>query len=284
VNHYRRFVTKLARLVRSAARYSTGGIRSRLQSRKHPNAPTALIFSPHPDDECIVGGLALRLSREAKWNILNIAVTLGSNRSRRKARLYELKGACNYLGFGLSVAGGLGLEDIHPATRRSDPRSWARSVKTIADILKRNRPKVILLPCRRDGHRTHVGTHYLVLDVLRRMPSRFECFVVETESWGQVSTPNLLVELCEEDLAHLLTALSFHVGEVKRNPYHLHLPARMIDAVRRAETIGGMGTPAPDFMFATIYRLRRWKEGRLVSVLKHGKFLSTTENPASLFA
>jgi hypothetical protein len=45
-----------------------------------------------------------------------------------------------------------------------------------------------------------------------------------------------------------------------------------------------MGTPAPDFMFATIYRLRRWKEGRLVSVLKHGKFLSTTENPASLFA
>jgi LmbE family N-acetylglucosaminyl deacetylase len=37
-----------------------------------------LIFSPHPDDECIIGGLALRLLREAKWNVINVAVTLGS--------------------------------------------------------------------------------------------------------------------------------------------------------------------------------------------------------------
>jgi len=58
------------------------------------NAPRVLIFSPHPDDECITGGLALRLLREAKWNVVNVAVTLGSDRVRQAARRRELQNAC----------------------------------------------------------------------------------------------------------------------------------------------------------------------------------------------
>ena len=43
--------------------------RRRRIRRSPPDAPRALIFSPHPDDECIIGGLALRLharSRDAR--------------------------------------------------------------------------------------------------------------------------------------------------------------------------------------------------------------------------
>ena len=60
----------------------------------------------------------------------------------------------------------------------------------------------------------------------------------------------------------MMTALSFHVGEVQRNPYHLLVPAWMQDNVRRGgELVGGQGGAAPDFAFATLYRLRRWVDG-----------------------
>jgi hypothetical protein len=71
---------------------------------------------------------------------------------------------------------------------------------------------------------------------------------------------------------------------VRRNPYHARLPAWMMDNVRRgAELAGGQGGAAPDFTFATIYRLRKWVNGRLMDVTNGGKFLSHSKNPASLF-
>src|SRR5205823_11876171 len=113
----------------------------------------------------------------------------------------------------------------------------------------------------------------------------FECYLIETEFWGQMTHPNLMVEISEEDLADMITATSFHVGEVKRNPYHLLLPAWMLDNVRRgAELVGGQGAVAPDFTFAALYRLRQWREGKIVEVLKAGKFVAASANVGDLFA
>jgi len=57
-----------------------------------------------------------------------------------------------------------------------------------------------------------------------------------------------------------------------------------MDNVRRgAEWVGGQGRSAPDFTFATIYRLRQWTLGRLTNELKKGKYLSRSKNPAGLF-
>jgi len=108
--------------------------------------------------------------------------------------------------------------------------------------------------------------------------------MIETEFWGAMDDPNLMVEVSAEDLADLITATTFHVGEVKRNPYHLLLPAWMMDNVRRgAELVGGQGGVAPDFTFAVLHRLRKWSQGCTTNVLAGGKFLSKLENPASLF-
>ena len=53
------------------------------------------------------------------------------------------------------------------------------------------------------------------------------------------------------------------MGEVQRNPYHLTLPAWMMDNVRRGgEWVGGQGQAAPEFLYGTLYRVRRWTGGR----------------------
>ena len=280
MNPFQKFVAESAKVFKDGKKLPLG-LKRKPRSVALRKSSNALIFSPHPDDECIVSALALRLLRESKWNIVNVAVTLGSKKERRGARLHELKSACDFLGFDLIAAG---LEKINLEARKKNPAQWRSAVQTIAKILAVQKPRVIFLPHENDGHPSHVGTHFLVLDALKRLPRGFKCFVVETEFWGQMKNPNLLVEIGADDLADLVAALSLHVGEVKRNPYHARLPAWMLDNVRRgAELVGGSGAAAPDFAFGTIYCLRKWRGGKLLKVFNGGKFLSARKNPAGLF-
>lgn len=280
----RQFVGQFSKLVKQGQSLKAGNVSSRARAKIPSNAPKVLIFSPHPDDECIIGGLALRLMHEAKWNVVNVAITLGSNRARQAARQRELHNACASLGFGLIVPDSHGLEWISTESRTKTPAHWRSVVKAVASTLAEQKPRVIFLPHENDAHPTHVGVHWLVLDALKMLPRGFACFVVETEFWGQMNDPNLLVEIGANDLAGLIAALSLHTGEVKRNAYHARLPAWMIDNVRRgAELVGGRGAKAPNFTFATIYRLQQWCGGKLQNTFSGGKFLSAAQNAAGLF-
>ena len=262
-NPYRTYVRDLARLLREGRSLPLGGIAPATNPEPARDAPTALVFAPHPDDECIVGLLALRLQREAGMRVVNVAVTQGSNVARRAERWDELRAACDYLGFGLVATAPGGLDRITTAARENERAHWRGCVDRIAAILDEHRPAVVFCPHDADWNPTHVGTHHLVMDALARRPDR-ECVVVETEYWGAMATPNLMVESSADDLADLMAALSFHVGEVRRNPYHVGLPAWMQDNVRRGgEVVGGAGMAAPDFDFATLYRVRRFAAGKL---------------------
>lgn len=284
MNPYTKFVADAVRVVAEAKQLPLGGIPPAPRPQLPPDAPRALFFAPHPDDETISGGLALRLLREAKFNVINVAVTQGSKKERQAERLVELQNACAYLGFGLQTTVPNGLERVTAKTRQSDPQYWANMVQTIAEILIKHQPRVIFFPHERDWNGTHIGVYHLVMDALHTMLPGFECHVVETEFWGAMDDPNLAVEISATDLADLIAATSFHVGEVQRNPYHLSLPAWMMDNVRRgAELVGGQGGGAPGFQFAALCRLRKWSHGTLTAGFAGGKFLSQTENPASLF-
>jgi LmbE family N-acetylglucosaminyl deacetylase len=242
-----------------------------------------LIFSPHPDDEVIIGGLALRLNREANWRVVNVAVTQGSKKERQAARFEELRHCCEYIGFDLVQTAPNGLEGVNPTGRAQDLAAWQHGVQVIADVLQQHQPRLILFPHDSDWNSTHVGTHFLVMDALKRLPPGFSCYTVETEFWGQMTSPNLMVELSADQLSEMLTALTFHVGEVQRNPYHLSLPAWMMDNVRRgAELVGGQGGAAPEYSFATLYRLQRWQEGRLQRFYNGGKQLTLRDACSSL--
>ena len=282
MNPYRHLVSEYARTVREGKQLPLGGISAPPRPQIAANAPKVLYFSPHPDDETILGGLALRLLREAKWNVIDVAVTLGSNLERKQERLKELKGACQYLGFGLLQTAPAGFDDVKVSTRQKAPQRWSQMVEVIAGMLEEHRPKVVFCPHEFDWNSTHIGVHFLVMDALREAAG-LDCHVVETEVWGQMQTPNLLVEYGEEDLADLIAATSFHVGEVKRNPYHVLMPAWMLDNVKRgSEVVGGQGGAAADFLFGQIFRLRRWRRGEAELCYPGGRFLDARTNPATL--
>jgi LmbE family N-acetylglucosaminyl deacetylase len=284
MNPYAKFVSDCTHLIEVAKTFPLGEFPPAPRPDLVPNAPRALFFAPHPDDETIVGALALRILREARLNLVNVAVTQGSKKERQAGRLRELQGACDYLGYGLQTTGPNGLERVTAKTRQSEPQVWASMVKVIGDILAKHQPRAILFPHERDWNGTHIGVHYLVMDTLQQMPASFECFLIETEFWGAMDDPNLMVEVCEQDLADLITATTFHVGEVQRNPYHLLLPAWMMDNVRRgAELVGGQGGAAPDFKFAALYRLRKWSRSAAVRFYDGGKLLPAGVNAGTLF-
>lgn len=285
MNPYHKFVADFARLAKEGKSYPLGGFPNTHAPALPHDAPKVLIFSPHPDDEVIIGGIALRLLREAKWNVINIAVTQGSNKERQGARLEELKKCCECIGFGLEQTAPTGLEKVNVKTRAGEPAFWAQSVKVIADILLKHKPKAILFPHETDWNSSHIGTHFLVMDALKTLPSDFQCHLIETEFWGAMASPNLMVEISPEDLGDLITALTFHVGEVNRNPYHLSLPSWMADNVRRGgELVGGQGGAAPDYSFATLYRLQKWENGAVKKLFSGGKQLSKQQNAVELFS
>ena len=251
MNPYLKFVESVLTGVNSAREMSVSGKTEPIQS-----SSKALIFSPHPDDECIIGAMPLRLTRELGMQVINIPVTFGSNVERQAGRAQELKNACDYLGW---------------ENYQGKDTFQSLEVSDVVNILKTFQPEVIFFPHSKDWNSRHISTHFLILDALKQMDSDFKCTTVETEFWGAMDDPNIAVESDAPTVAELVAATSLHVEEVARNPYHLLLPAWMQDNVRRgAELVGGQGGAAPDFSFCTLYRLRKWQNGELVDVLEKG--------------
>lgn len=281
-NPYRAWVESFVAALRTGEAIGTAPI-AVAESAPRTTGAKVLLFSPHPDDEVITGGLPLRLMRELGAGVVNVAVTLGSRVERRDARWLELEAACAFIGFGLVTPDRTGLQGIDLEARERNPARWTAAVEAVAAILAAEPPEVVFLPHAADWNVTHVGVHHLVVEALRRLPT-LACQIVEWEYWGAMSTPNLMVGSAAADVADLVAALSLHAGEVARNPYHLRLPAWMMDNVRRgAELVGGQGGAAPRFTFATLYRLRGWKAGRFHDVLDMGRAVGAGDSLQTLF-
>jgi LmbE family N-acetylglucosaminyl deacetylase len=281
-NPYQVLVKGFARLLREVEALRPARLVSPERLSATDDVPSTLIFAPHPD-EVIIGGLPLRLRREEKLNVINVAVTLGSRPERQAERWQELKNCCDDIGFGLVAPGARGLKGVNPVAREKQPRRWSAAVEAISAILAAHRPSIIFMPHAEDRNKTHIGTYYLVLGALGRCPG-MACRVVEAGFWGAMDAPNLMVESSAADVADLVAALSLHVGEIARRAFHLGLPAWMMDNVcRGAELVGGQGGAAPRFPFATLYRLRRWADGQLHKVQERGEVLSSQDDLSQLF-
>ena len=191
MNPYKAFVEQIETQLKSARELPLGGIMKCRQGAIREDAQKVLLFSPHPDDECILGLLPLRLMREAGMRVVNVAVTQGSNKARQAERLEELKNACDFLGWDVVRCLENGLERVNLKTREDDPEHWANSVSVIAEILRDKQPWIIVIPHSNDWNSTHIGTHWLVKDALQSLGNSFSCYVVETEFW---STMNISLE------------------------------------------------------------------------------------------
>jgi LmbE family N-acetylglucosaminyl deacetylase len=233
------------------------------------DAPCCLICSPHPDDESLVGGLALRLRHDHGWRIINMAITLGSQVSRRQTRWQEAEAACNYLGFELASpvqVVGKAFENITLQAFDAQTPQWLACVATLAERLQQLKPRLILMPHALDGHTTHCATHQLVIQALRLTNRQVACHLLLSEYWNTQTSPHLMLELSPPQVGQLMTATAMHVGEVARNPYHRSLPAWLMDGARRgAERVGLPGQAATSMRMAALYGWQLWngelKEG-----------------------
>ncbi|MCZ2076433.1 MAG: PIG-L family deacetylase [Bryobacteraceae bacterium] len=233
-------------------------------------------FAPHPDDMEIGGVLPVRL-RRLGMPVLSVAVTLGSNKARRPGRLAELKGASKFLGYELVEVQEGGFERINPAGRSSDPENWKRSVQRIAALISEHRPAVIVVPHPEDFNSTHIGTNLLVMEALTSIGPSFTCQVALTEFWFPLRNPNVMLEVEAPLVADLVGAVSYHVGEVERNPYHLTLVPYMIDNVRRAELVLGIGAAAPPWKMAILMRVEHWNGTRLEPSFEGGRLITASD-------
>lgn len=283
-NPYLNYVVAMRNLTEMGRNLPQGDLSPAKRASIQSNAGECILFSPHPDDECIIGGAARRMALEMNMKITNVPVTLGSNRERQLERLDELKSACELIGFDLLDVADRGFENVSCKTRSHSPGLWAEMVSAIVNILEERKPRVIFLPHDDDYNSTHIGVHHLVMDSLWKLP-HFECFVIEWEFWKQMSSPNLMIELSDDVLADLIAAISCHKKEVARNPYHVNMTGWTSDNVRRgAEVIGGQGGVAPKFNWATLYRLGIWSGVQLLPFYEGGRVISCETNIAKMFA
>lgn len=281
---YRSYVNGIARLMEEARTAPLGDLPPAPAPALPSDAPRVLVFSPHPDDESIIGALPLRLRRELKYDVRVVAVTQGSRADRQAARFEEMTGACRFLSWGLIQTSPTGLLNINPKSREGNPAEWAAAVGVIARIIKEQQPSIIFMPHDEDWNSTHIGTHFLVTDALKTFGPDFKCMIVETEFWRAMSAPNLMVQSTPDEVADLVAAISFHKGEVARNPYHLTLPGWMSDNVRRGgEIVGGQGGTAPTFPYATLYRIRDWAKGGFVDAGRAGRIITRDGDLAGTF-
>jgi LmbE family N-acetylglucosaminyl deacetylase len=194
-----------------------------------------LIISPHPDDECLMSGLALRAKEEFKTEVGVLPYGFGSDPLRQEERKKEWKRSLQVLGFKEVLIFGDSIE---------------------ATLLHFN-PDAILIPHLRDVHPTHICCSKESWEAAKAMVSKSKTplLVLESEYWGQIERPNLLIPLAASTVKKMGTALLCHQGEVERNPYHLSLPAFLMDQQRRgSELVAGFGgKPAPS-VFAQLYR------------------------------
>jgi LmbE family N-acetylglucosaminyl deacetylase len=205
-----------------------------------------LIFAPHPDDECLMSGLALRLRREKGARVAVFPFSFGSDPKRRQARKKELGDALRVLGFELL-----------------DPRSQGEDREAGVDWMKKAleafQPDAVVLPHSEDGHPAHKRCSIAGLGAIQEFvrDSGKAIRVFESEYWSSIAEPNLLLPLSTEDAIVLGEALLCHEGEVARHPYQWSLPAALMDQMRRGleRVSGGMGGNVPSRIpFGQLYR------------------------------
>jgi len=241
-----------------------------------------VLCSPHPDDEALTGALPLRLRLELGAKVTNCAITLGSDVNRREGRRRELESACRVLGFEIAIPQEPGgFESVSVKTRTERPDAWAAMLGALAKVFERLQPDVVFAPHAEDWHPAHIGTHFLAVDALAAysVQAKQEAVpLIETCYWHEHAQPNLMVGVAPETLATLVMATAEHAGEVSRNAYHLRLPSRMIENVRRgAETVGRVGGAAPDFPFAELYRVTFMKGKQQLSPRAEGRIVGPDE-------
>ena len=200
-----------------------------------------VIVAPHPDDECLMAGIALRAKLEHGAEVAVLPFTYGSMVNRQRDRKTELDHALQILHF----------TKLDPRGSGEDELDFDQVKLALLEFC----PDAVILPHPRDGHSTHIRCSEIAiratLEIAQEEKRRIQVF--QSEFWQSLESPNLLLPLSEEVVTRMGKALLCHVGEIERNPYHLTLPAWLMDQVRRGSEIHKGGAKG-NTVFGQLYR------------------------------
>lgn len=197
---------------------------------------TVLHLAPHPDDELIGAPATLFALRDAGWQVVNLACSLGApdERDRRRAELVD---ACSRAGYELVVVPdpvGDPLEETAVAGAQAVLGS------AIAEMVRRYEPVVVVAPSPHDRHRGHEVVGRAAVEVLGRDEGARLWF---WGLWGDLPFPTLAVGFDDRRLAEILVALEAHGGELARNDYRRVVKGRAeMNASLGPERVFGFGS------------------------------------------
>ena len=222
-------------------------------------AGTALVVSPHPDDELIPAGGTLMVLKDAGWRIVNLACSLGRP-SQVDVRHAELVRACAVAGFELTVV------DPPVALSREDDAGAARERLTavVGAALADLRPSLVVAPGQHDAHHGHEVVASAVAASVEAHGRPLS--VWSWELWGHLPTPTLLVRV-DHVLDRVCAALAEHASQVARNDYVRLVRSRAAAASvlgpERVFGFGreGVGYSAAEILCETVYADGRWRLG-----------------------
>ena len=221
---------------------------------------TALVVSPHPDDELIpVGGTLLTL-RDAGWRVHNLACGLGRPEQHERRRA-ELTRACEVAGFELDC-----IEPPVSMSRGDDlEAAHERLVASIGQRLDALEPDLVVAPGPTDGHHGHELVARAVVDAVEAAGR--PQVVWWWELWGHLRRATLLVNV-EGVLDRVIAALRCHATELGRSDYARLVAARAeVASILGPERVFGYGTgPVPvraaEVLCETAFTPEGWSFGR----------------------
>ncbi len=250
-------------LVKAAEWIPLGNYKPARTKARQLNGRTVLLICAHCDDESMsMMPLGVRYQEEG-YQVVCLTLTIGKEPKDKVRRRKELLKACNFMGI-QSVL--LVHEGVLREIKSKDPADHEIVISRLTREIAIVRPHTIILHGL-DRHPDHIAVCNFTLEALKRMPG-FSCVLAFSEFWGKLTRPNVQVQISVKNLAFLLKALSFHVGELSRNPYHLLWPFMLMLNRLYSEVVSGWGGKATPFPLSALYEVVLCTDGMVSDFIK----------------
>ncbi len=217
-----------------------------------PKNGTIIFFSPHADDESIAAAaliyeLVQRKNRVKVFFLANSPKGVVGNLSdeeKTKIRQQEGSAACEVLG----------AESIFLNFNKSNFEITDKNIGLISEIIKREKPALVLTTSPYEAHPTHAKTTKLVQEALRGQ----SVTLWFGEVWSPVVKPNYIHYFDEQIMDIKIKALSQYSSQLQRTNWIEACRAlNKFRALTGKEVTGNFGSDAEDiYPYAEAFEIR----------------------------
>jgi LmbE family N-acetylglucosaminyl deacetylase len=180
---------------------------------------TAIVFSPHPDDETLCCGGTIIKKRMAGAKIKIFFMTDGRRSQSHLISEEELKVIRKNEALAASRMLGLKATDTSFLEYKDGElnKNQISAIRDVVTILKRQQPDEIFIPHRRETHPDHSATYEIVMSALRTRPEKTMIYEYPTWLWNDlpwISMPIVRTRITPQNATgtfknSLLSSLSF---------------------------------------------------------------------------